>query len=104
MITLHGTLDTLLPVSANSDTYSQLVKSAGRGKLHRYYVIEDGNHVDQLYDIFPDKLRPIAPCYRAAFVALETWVESKGRNKPPSSKTIARPTGGDVANECSLGG
>jgi hypothetical protein len=102
MITLHGTLDTLLPISTNSTPYSQLVKNAGRGNLHRYYVIEDGNHVDQLYDVFPDKLRPIAPCYRAAFIALESWVETKGRNKPPTSKTIVRPGNGDVANECRL--
>lgn len=103
MITLHGTLDTLLPISTNSTPYAELIKNAGRGKLHRYYVIEGGNHVDQLYDVFPDKLRPIAPCYRAAFIALENWVEGKGRNKLPASKTIPRPVIGDVANECSLG-
>jgi hypothetical protein len=51
--------------------------------LHRYYVVEAGNHVEQLYDEFPDKLRPISPCYRAALVALETWVESKCNRKPP---------------------
>jgi alpha-beta hydrolase superfamily lysophospholipase len=102
MITLHGTLDTLLPIRTNSDPYANLIKSAGRSNMHRYYVIEGGNHVDQLYDVFPDKLRPIAPCYREAFVALEAWVETKGNNKPPASKTIARPTSGDVANECRL--
>lgn len=102
MITLHGTLDSLLPITTNSDPYAELVKKAGRGNLHRYYVVEGGNHVDQLYDVFPDKLRPIAPCYRAAFVALEQWVETNGNNKPPKSKTIARPTSGDPANECRL--
>ncbi|MDB5838893.1 MAG: LigA [Herminiimonas sp.] len=102
MITLHGTMDTLLPISTNSTPYAQLIRKAGRGSLHRYYVVEDGNHVDQLYDVFPDKLRPIAPCYRAAFIALETWVETKGRSKPPESKTIARPVSGDLANECKL--
>lgn len=102
MITLHGTLDTLLPIRTNSDPYVELVRSSGRGHLHRYYVVEDGNHVDQLYDVFPDRLRPIAPCYRAAFIALENWVENKGNTRPPASKTIARPVSGDVANECSL--
>lgn len=101
MITLHGTLDTLLPIRSTSDPYAEMIKKAGRARLHRYYVIEGGNHVDQLYDVFPQKLRPIAPCYRAAFLALEQWVESKGKIQPPKSKTVAR-RGGDLANECAL--
>ncbi len=102
LITLHGTLDTLLPIKTNSDAYTQLVRDAGRGQLHRYYVVEGGNHVDQLYDEFPNQLRPISPCYRAAFIALENWVETKGKNKPPANKVIARPASGDLANECQL--
>lgn len=31
---------------------------------------EAGNHVDGLYDDHPDRLRPILPCYREAFVAM----------------------------------
>jgi len=102
MITLHGTLDALLPIRTNSNNYAAMINGEGRGRLHRYYVVEGGNHVDQLYDEFPDKLRPIAPCYRAAFVALEHWVESKGNRKPPESKTIPRVAGTDLANQCSL--
>jgi hypothetical protein len=102
MITLHGTLDSLLPIRTNSDNYTAMINGAGRGRLYRYYVVEGGNHVDQLYDEFPDKLRPIAPCYRAAFVALENWVEGKGNRKPPDSKRIARVAGTDLANQCSL--
>lgn len=101
MLTLHGTLDALLPIATNSDNYAALVGKAGRGHLHRYYVIDAGNHVDQLYDLFPDRLRPIAPCYREAFLALERWVESKGKRQPPDSKAIAR-AGSDLANQCSL--
>jgi hypothetical protein len=102
MITLHGTLDSLLPISVNSDNYAAMINNQGRGRLHRYYVVEAGNHVDQLYDEFPDKLRPISPCYRAAFVALENWVEGKGNRKPPDSKRIPRVVGTDLANQCSL--
>ena len=102
MITLHGTLDSLLPIRTNSDPYAALVNAAGRSRLHRYYTVEAGNHVDQLYDVFPDRLRPISPCYRAAFVALEQWVESKGQRKPPASGFIPRPASGDLANECAL--
>jgi hypothetical protein len=102
MITLHGTLDSLLPIRTNSDNYTAMINAEGRGRLHRYYVVEAGNHVDQLYDEFPDKLRPITPCYRAAFVALENWVEGKGNRKPPDSKRIPRVAGTDLANQCSL--
>ncbi len=102
MLTLHGTLDTLLPISTDSDVYTQLVRKAGRSHLHRYYVVEDGNHVDSLYDEFPDKLRPILPCYRRAFEALEAWVESRGRVQPPDSQFIPRPASGDIVNSCSF--
>jgi hypothetical protein len=101
MITLHGDLDALLPIGPNSDAYTALVKKAGRENLHRYYVVQGGNHVDQLYDLFPDRLRPIAPCYRAAFVAMEQWVETRGQHQPPADRTIPR-AGGDLANECAL--
>jgi hypothetical protein len=102
MITLHGTLDSLLPIATNSDPYVQRIAAQGRAQLHRYYVVEGGNHVDQLYDVFPDRLRPIAPCYRAAFIALETWVETKGKRKPPPSRTIPMAGAVDPANVCTL--
>jgi hypothetical protein len=101
MLTLHGTLDALLPLDTDSNVYDQLIKGAGKGDVHRYYKIEDGNHVDSYYDRYPDKLRPILPCYRAAFKGLEKWAEKD--NKPPQSTTVQRPKSGDVANNCSLG-
>ncbi|MBA2443303.1 MAG: tannase/feruloyl esterase family alpha/beta hydrolase [Rubrobacter sp.] len=100
MITLHGTLDALLPISKNADAYEELVESAGRSDLHSYFVIEDGNHVDSFYDDYPDELRPILPCYRAAFEALEDSVEN---DRPlPEGGFVPRPEGGDIVNECSL--
>ncbi|MDP9374205.1 MAG: tannase/feruloyl esterase family alpha/beta hydrolase, partial [Chloroflexota bacterium] len=57
MLTLHGTLDALLPIATDSDVYTEMVRKAGRANAHRYYVIEAGTHVDALYDEFPDKLR-----------------------------------------------
>jgi hypothetical protein len=100
MITLHGTLDSLLPIASNSDPYAQRIRDQGRSHLHRYYVVEGGNHVDQLYDLFPGRLRPIAPCYRAAFIALERWVE--GKRKPAPSRTIPMAGAIDPANACTL--
>jgi fermentation-respiration switch protein FrsA (DUF1100 family) len=101
LITLHGTLDTLLPITQTSDKYAELVKSAGKPHLHRYYTIEGGTHIDSLYDHYPDQLRPILPCYRAAFERLIEWVEEE--KPPPEIETVQRPEGGseDVVNECS---
>ncbi|MFI1731902.1 tannase/feruloyl esterase family alpha/beta hydrolase [Streptomyces acidicola] len=100
MITLHGTLDALLPIGVQSDVYARMVADQGRAGLHRYYRIEGGTHVDSLYDTYPDKLRPILPCYRAAFTAMTDWVEH--REEPPAGRTVPRPTSGDLVNTGSL--
>ncbi|MFE3122671.1 tannase/feruloyl esterase family alpha/beta hydrolase [Streptomyces hydrogenans] len=103
LITLHGTLDTLLPIGEDSDVYARMVREAGRGALHRYYRVEGGTHADSLVDAFPDRLRPLSPCYRTAFTALEGWL-TKG-HRPPASGTVAQPAGQDpvtLANVCAL--
>ncbi|MBQ0985691.1 tannase/feruloyl esterase family alpha/beta hydrolase [Streptomyces sp. F63] len=102
LITLHGDLDALLPVSADSDVYHRMVTERGRQRLHRYYTVEGGTHVDGLYDSHPDRLRPILPCYRAALTALTDWVE-RG-TAPPADRVLPRPAGGDPVNSCSLRG
>ncbi|NUT28133.1 MAG: tannase/feruloyl esterase family alpha/beta hydrolase, partial [Streptomyces sp.] len=58
LITLHGDLDALLPKAADSDVYARMVDAGGRGRLHRYFTIAGGTHVDGLYDTHPDRLRP----------------------------------------------
>ncbi len=89
---MHGNLDTLLPIRTDSDVYTKLVRQAGRGDMHRYYVIGRGNHVDSFYDDNKERLRPILPCHRDAFSALEDFVE----------RDVPKPKNGDVVNECSL--
>ncbi|MEU6097123.1 tannase/feruloyl esterase family alpha/beta hydrolase [Streptomyces sp. NPDC047079] len=101
LITLHGDLDVLLPKATDSDVYARMVRKSGRGPLHRFYTIQGGTHVDGLYDSYPDRLRPILPCYRAAFDALTAWVERGER--PPADRTVGRPAGGDVVDSCALG-
>src|SRR4051812_46279961 len=130
MITLHGDLDALLPIRTDSDVYDQMITEAGRGSLHRYYTIQDGNHVDGRADLYPAQLRPILPCYREAFLRLTEGVTaaagrpplsrprrrpprpcsggaSRGRGggsppgwPPPVTQTVARPASGDLANTC----
>jgi len=102
MLTLHGTLDALLPIATDSDVYTKMIRDAGLGSLHRYYVIEGGTHVDSRYDRYPEQSRPILPCYRAAFESLEAMVE-RGATPPPS-QNVARTAGGDIVNNCPLAG
>jgi hypothetical protein len=101
MLTLHGSYDALLPRETDSDVYRRLIERAGRAKLHRYYVIEDGNHVDGFYDLFPAQLRPILPCFRDALTELEAWVE---RDRGPAPSGLVRRPADDVdpVQECSL--
>ena len=100
MITLHGTLDALLPIRTDSDVYRDMVRRAGDAPRHRYYVVEDGTHVDGLYDDYPNRLRPILPCYRAAFLAMTRWVE---RDDPPAPNGTIPSTGVEhPVNQCSL--
>ena len=91
LLTLHGTLDTLLPISTDSDVYADMVEAQHRDRLHRYYVVEGGNHVDSLVTIAPDTLRPMLPCYRSAFTALTAWVTE--RQAPPADAFVERPAG-----------
>ncbi|WP_048876503.1 3-hydroxybutyrate oligomer hydrolase family protein [Saccharomonospora saliphila] len=103
LLTLHGTLDVLLPIARDSDVYADMVRARGRGALHRYYRIEDGTHTDALVDVFPERLRALTPCHRAAFVALEAHL-SDGAVLPPSS-TVPRPDGvspRELVTRCSL--
>ncbi|MFG1752933.1 tannase/feruloyl esterase family alpha/beta hydrolase [Streptosporangium sandarakinum] len=97
LITLQGTLDTLLPISRTGDVYAKMVGD----RPFRYYRIADGTHTDGLYASFPDRLRPMLPCFRTAFDALAGWVE-KGQAPPPSA-TLPRPGSGDLVNACQLG-
>jgi hypothetical protein len=100
MLTLHGTWDALLPITTDSDVYNGLIARAGKGAMHRYYVIEHGNHVDGRYDLYPDRVRPILPCYRGAFDALTSWIE-KGA-APPPSQFVPDPHQGDIVNSCAF--
>jgi hypothetical protein len=52
--------------------------------------------------VFPDRLRPLTPCHRSAFTAMEEWI---GQDREPAAgHTVAMPGAGrDPLTECSLG-
>ncbi|TQS24801.1 3-hydroxybutyrate oligomer hydrolase family protein [Microbispora sp. KK1-11] len=101
LIVVHGTLDTLLPIREDSDVYAKMIADRHRDRLLRYYRVEGGNHVDSLYPAFPDRLRPLLPCFRSAFTALEAWIGTG--TPPPPNATLPRPATGDLENTCTLG-
>jgi hypothetical protein len=74
LITLQGTLDTLLPISQSGDVYADMVRAKGRAPLHRYHRVLNGNHTDGLVDVYPDRLVPMAPQFQAAVTELEQWL------------------------------
>lgn len=104
LITLQGTLDALLPIGTDGDVYARLVAGHRDAPPHRYYRIADGTHADGLYDSFPDRLRPILPCYRAAFTAMTRWLDDHAGPPPPSGTVPRPPPGADVVNTCTLPG
>ena len=63
LTTIHGTYDSLLPISQDSDVYAELAKHTG---LHTYQRVEAGNHVDGLVDTYPDQLVPLVPYLQRA--------------------------------------
>jgi hypothetical protein len=74
LITLQGTLDTLLPITRSGDVYARMIRDQGRGPLHRYHRIVNATHTDGLVDAYPDRLVPIAPEFRKAVTELEHWL------------------------------
>lgn len=104
LITVQGSLDTLITPATNADPYVAMIERQGRSDLHRYYVVENGNHVDSFVPGVPSLgapaglLEPVLPCARAAFDALEQWVVSGV--EPPASGTIGREA--VSTNACAL--
>jgi hypothetical protein len=63
LVTIHGTYDSLLPITQDSDVYAAMARRTG---LHTYQRVEAGNHVDGLVDAYPDRLVPLVPLLREA--------------------------------------
>jgi hypothetical protein len=63
LVTIHGTYDSLLPITQDSDVYAAMARRTG---LHTYQRVEAGNHVDGLVDAYPDRLVPLVPLFQQA--------------------------------------
>jgi len=78
LTTIHGTLDSLLPISQDSDVYAEMVRRAGRSSLHTYRRVERGNHVDGLVNTYPDRLVPLVPLLQQAIAPTSTYAAATG--------------------------
>jgi hypothetical protein len=99
LLQLQGTLDTAV-TPRDSRLYATMIANHGRGAMTRLYEVEGGSHFEDLYTSHPGLLRPMLPCFRDAFEALEQW--TKDGTRPPASHLVQRDPAVDLINACAL--
>jgi len=99
LLQLQGTLDTAV-TPRDSRLYDTMIANQGRGAMTRLYEIEGGSHFEALYGRHPGLLRPMLPCFRETFEALEQWTD-EGKT-PPASHLVQRDPSVDLVNTCDL--
>jgi len=94
LITLQGTMDALLPIKRHGRPFRDAVVAAGRAALHRYYEIQNGNHIERYRQSCCNftQLEFIQPHAHRSFQLLVDWVE-RGVAPPPSQCV---PRGGTI--------
>ena len=95
MLTIHGTMDALLPLTRHARPYRDAVVEAGKAGMHRLYEVQNGNHIDRFGQSAFNfrQLELLQPHAHDAFRRLVNWVE--GGVVPPPSQCV--PRGGTVA-------
>jgi 3HB-oligomer hydrolase 3HBOH len=90
LVTVHGTMDSLLPIDHHARAYARKVNAAqdddgkGPGKknpAYRLYEVQNGNHIETYQDFFP-QLELIMPHAQKAFDLLVQHVENKAALPP----------------------
>ena len=94
LVTLQGTMDALLPIKRHGRPFRDAVVGAGRAALHRYYEIQNGNHIERYRQSCCNftQLEFIQPHAHRVFQLLVDWVE-RGVLPPPSQCV---PRGGTI--------
>jgi hypothetical protein len=99
LITVHGTMDALLPITRHARPFRDSVLAAGRGELHRLYEVQNGNHIERYRQGCCNftQLEFLQPHVHTSFFRLVDWVE-KGMSPPPSQCV---PRGGAIVDSAS---
>jgi hypothetical protein len=90
LITLHGTMDALLPLTRHARPFRDRVVAAGKVALHRLYEVQNGNHIERYKQSSYNftQLELLQPQVHDSFHRLVAWVESG--IAPPTSQCIPR--------------
>lgn len=100
LITVGGTMDALLPAVHHARAYAAKVDASRRGNdghrhaQHRYYEVQNGNHIETYRATFP-QLELIQPHAQRAFDLLVEHVE-RGAALPPDQCV---PRGGSIEED-----
>jgi hypothetical protein len=102
LITLHGTMDALLPLARHARPFRDAVVGAGRADLHRLYEVQNGNHIERHRQSCCNftALEFIQPHAHRAFELLVDWVE-RGTPPPPGQ---CIPRGGTIVADPAAAG
>ena len=93
LISVHGTLDALIPLKGHARRYKAMVEAKGYGQNYRLYEIQNGNHIDRLKGDKDKQQLPnlelIQPHAQKAFDLLEDL----GRARHRAAAESVCPTG-----------
>jgi hypothetical protein len=102
LITVHGTMDALLPIQRHARPFRNSVVAAGKADLHRLYEVQNGNHIERYRQSCCNftQLEFLQPHVHDSFNRLVAWIESG--IEPPASQCI--PRGGAIIDNPAVSG
>jgi alpha-beta hydrolase superfamily lysophospholipase len=80
LLTIHGTMDALLPITRHARPFRDAVVENGKRGLHRLYEVQNGNHIERFGQSSFNfrQLELLQPHAHDAFQRLVGWVERGG--------------------------